>query len=139
MSRHSSGSSRAAISVEPTRSQNSTVRWRRSPSANVVTGGFAARAAGASNAVPHSPQKRSPGWFVAPHLGQPMTSGAPQAAQNLRPSRLSLPHLEQRILLTLVAMVLFSQGWARHGQCPVKCGAADIEEIGHILAAVAFF
>jgi hypothetical protein len=30
---------------------------------------------------------------------------------DLRPSRLSLPHLEQRILPTLVAMFLFSQGW----------------------------
>src|SRR5215469_12863786 len=99
VSRHSSGSRRAAISVEPTRSQNNTVRCRRSPPAAATMGEIPAAAAGTASpkAAPHSPQNLSSGWFVAPHLGQVTTSGAPQAAQNLRPSRLSLPHFEQRI------------------------------------------
>src|SRR5215472_4505679 len=101
ISRHSSGSSRAAISVEPTRSQNNTVRCRRSPPADAATGAVPAASAGGTtspNAVPHSPQKLSSGWLGAPHLGQAATSGVPQLVQNLRPARLSRPHLEQRIL-----------------------------------------
>jgi hypothetical protein len=31
------------------------------------------------------------------HFGQEETRGVPQLVQNLRPSRLSLPHFEQRI------------------------------------------
>jgi hypothetical protein len=37
-SRHSSASSRVAISVESTRSQNITGRWRRSPAASGIAG-----------------------------------------------------------------------------------------------------
>ena len=55
-------------------------------------------AATSFNAVPHSPQNLSSRWFAAPHLEQVMASGAPHAAQNLRPSRLRLLHFEQRIL-----------------------------------------
>src|SRR6516164_351716 len=102
VSRHSSGSSRAAISVEPTRSQNNTVRCRRSPPADAATGAVrAAAAAGAAspNAAPHSPQKRLPAVVSAPHLGQRFSSGAPQSSQNFLPTGLSLPHFEQRILL----------------------------------------
>jgi hypothetical protein len=51
------------------------------------------------NSLPHSPQNLSCGWFGAPHLEQVIASGAPHTAQNLRPSRLSLLHFEQRILL----------------------------------------
>jgi hypothetical protein len=47
--------------------------------------------------VPHSPQKSSPGSLAAPHFGQGRASGVPHFAQNLRPCRLSLPHIEQRI------------------------------------------
>src|SRR5690242_2311944 len=84
--------------VEPTRSQNNTVKWRRSPPADGITGAVTASAARASlNAVPHSPQNVSPGWTGAPHFGQVVTRGAPHVVQNLRPSRLSLPHFEQRI------------------------------------------
>jgi hypothetical protein len=35
--------------------------------------------------------------FEAPHCGHKRASGAAHFAQNLRPSRLSLPHFEQRI------------------------------------------
>jgi hypothetical protein len=48
--------------------------------------------------VPHSPQKLSSGWIGAPQFGQAAMRGVPQLVQNLRPSRLSLPHFEQRIL-----------------------------------------
>ena len=37
--------------------------------------------------------------FVAPHFGQEADSEMPQVVQNLRSSRLSLPHLGQRILI----------------------------------------
>ena len=47
---------------------------------------------------PHSPQNLSPGSMGAPQCGHEATSGVPQVVQNLRPSRLSLLHCEQRIL-----------------------------------------
>ena len=67
-----------------------------------------ARAADPSSAPPHSPQNFSPGWTGAAHFGQVTTRGAPQFVQNLRPSRLSLPHFEQRIFVTerLIAQVI---------------------------------
>jgi hypothetical protein len=87
------------MAVEPTRWQNSTVRWRRSPAADLVSDAGSVGGAGAASAKapPHSPQNLSPGWLVAPHFGHEVVSGAPQRAQNLRPSRLSLLHCEQRI------------------------------------------
>src|SRR5438105_12671918 len=99
ISRHSSGSSRAEISVEPTRSQKSTVRCRRSPPAAPITGAVSLAVAGAEspNAEPQSPQNLSPGWLVAPHFGHGLTSGAPHLVQYFRPARLSLAHFEQRI------------------------------------------
>jgi hypothetical protein len=48
--------------------------------------------------APHSPQNFSPAAMVAPHCEQVAARGVPQLVQNLRPSRLSLPHFEQRIL-----------------------------------------
>jgi hypothetical protein len=59
---------------------------------------LAAAGAASPNAVPHSPQKLSSGWIGAPHFGHEATRGVPQLVHNLRPSRLSRPHLEQRIL-----------------------------------------
>jgi hypothetical protein len=50
-----------------------------------------------ANPAPHTPQNLSSGWLEAPHFGHARVSAVPQAAQNLRPSRLSLSHLEQRI------------------------------------------
>jgi hypothetical protein len=61
-----------AISVEPTRSQNNTVRCRRSPLAG-VRGGAAASTflpAASSKAAPHSPQNLNGGTFSLPHCGQ---------------------------------------------------------------------
>jgi hypothetical protein len=48
-------------------------------------------------AAPHSPQNFSSGWMGALHFGQLATRGVPQLVQNLRPSRLTLPHFEQPI------------------------------------------
>src|SRR5205823_6123125 len=71
---HSSGSSRAAIPVEFTRSQNRTVKCRRSP---VMDAGRA--------------------LFVT--IAEASTSkDTPQESQNFAVSRLSAPHWEQRIL-----------------------------------------
>jgi hypothetical protein len=42
--------------------------------------------------LPHSPQKRIPGSFAAPQLGQVLASGAPQPPQNFRPAAFSKPH-----------------------------------------------
>ena len=64
----------------------------------VPTGASDASLTAAASAVPYSPQKPSPGSFEAPHCWHLAASGAPQSAQNLRPSRLSRPHFEQRIL-----------------------------------------
>src|SRR5262249_43794693 len=61
----SSGSSRDAISVEPTRSQNKTVRWRRSPSAEAVIGvtsGLLGRATSANPARIRHRIFRPAGW-----------------------------------------------------------------------------
>src|SRR5690242_7990536 len=83
-SRHSSGSSCVAMLVEFTKSQNSTVRWRRCPSVDVaMTGAFAAPAElPSSSATPQSPQKCLPLGFSLPHLKQRM--GSP-VAQRLAP------------------------------------------------------
>jgi len=61
------------------------------------------RGADAPIAAPHSPHNLSPGWTPAPHFGQHTTRGLPQFVQNLPPSRLSLPHFEQRMLTRLIA------------------------------------
>ena len=52
---------------------------------------------GVMRAAPHSPQKSSPGSFEAWHCGHWGASRPPHFAQNLRPSRFSLPQFEQRI------------------------------------------
>src|SRR5713101_6378622 len=57
-----------------------------------------ADAALAATAAPHSPQKSSPGSFEAPHRGHWRASATPHFEQNFRPSRLSVPHFEQRML-----------------------------------------
>src|SRR6266566_2552381 len=82
--------------IEFTRSQNSTVKWRRSPLRSPERGSAAAGVAASSDA-PQSPQKRLPAGFCAPHLGQWFSSGAPQSPQNFLPVELSLPQFEQRI------------------------------------------
>src|SRR6266700_7143612 len=77
----SSGSSLADSAVDPTRSQNSTVSWRRSI-------GRASRAVGATagefgrNLVPQSPQNLFRAGFVTPQAGQRRTAAAPHRPQN---------------------------------------------------------
>src|SRR5215471_7947857 len=110
MLRASSGSRSSINSIEPLISANNAVTVLRSPSygADDVSGpirisgwavfaGSVWAAGGGDRDVPHSPQKSSPGSLDAPHFGQRRASGPPHFAQNLRPSLLSLPHLEQRI------------------------------------------
>ena len=47
--------------------------------------------------MPQSSQNADEGAFSAPHLGQRMESGLPQAAQNFLPVVLSAPHFVHRI------------------------------------------
>jgi hypothetical protein len=105
--------------VEPTRSQNITVNWRRSASGATgrdfvavsdaaarvaflavivpwrlrlfVAGGFPV----ASRAMPQSPQNLAVGLTSAPQLGQVYRSLAPHSSQNFFPSGFSLPQLAQ--------------------------------------------
>ena len=109
VSRHSSGSSWLAIAVEPTRSQNSTVRWRRSPSGTscgspcLTTTGAAASspdcgtAVGWERSAPQSPQNFLPAGFSAPHFAQRLPSDDPQSPQNRLLSGFSELQLVQRI------------------------------------------
>src|ERR1700732_2241683 len=101
-SRHSSESSCAAIAVEPTRSQNSTVRCRRSPTTSrVVMGGDSEAGALASplSGAPHLLQNLEPGAFATAHDGHTSSSVAPHSAQKAASSRFSFWHFAQRISL----------------------------------------
>ena len=77
----SSGSSLADSAVDPTRSQNSTVSWRRSI-------GRVSRAVGTTagefrrNLVPQSPQNLFWAGFATPQAGQRRTAAAPHRPQN---------------------------------------------------------
>src|ERR1700754_1934034 len=112
-SRRSSGSSFVASAVEPTRSQNITVSWRRSAeelgvdenaegsvtctTADVDVRGPADSSAAAVSvsAAPQSPQNLLPDGLSAPHALQRKISGAPQSPQILLPSGFTLPQLGQ--------------------------------------------
>src|SRR6516164_1646982 len=92
MPRRSSGSSRAESAVEPTRSQNTTVSWRRS--AVWWEGGSKAGARElalprGANFCPHSAQKLAPPGLEAPHDWHCTGRPAPQAIQNLPVSGVS--------------------------------------------------
>jgi hypothetical protein len=98
VSRHSSGSSCAAIPVEPTTSQNSTVRCRHSPaSSRAWIGGVAETGvwAGALRGAPHLPQKFEVGELSAPHFAHVRASALPQCAQKLFSGGFSESHFEQ--------------------------------------------
>src|SRR5216683_6583082 len=111
MSRKSSGSRRVESSVEPTRSQNCTVSWRRSAAAvfepasdrsDVAILDFGGAVALASNASPHSPQNLASRGLLTPQAVQMrLTSasgiGAPHAVQNLRPGKIPAPQVPQFI------------------------------------------
>src|SRR5262252_1077075 len=78
-SRRSSGSSREASAVEPTRSQNITVSWRRS-AVSARAGGDGAGGGGAvvlPIGFPQPPQNLAAGSFSKPQDGQGAGSGAP--------------------------------------------------------------
>src|SRR5262245_24676783 len=122
--RRSSGSSWVERAVEPTRSQNITVSWRRSASTVTGRGSSAACSAGllrlfrvvlfgadfalvfawslfsmgcAASGLPHWPQKRARGRFSNPQLAQRNWKGSPHPIQNFMPSGFSKPQLAQRI------------------------------------------
>jgi hypothetical protein len=107
IARASSGLSSSISAVEPLISANNAVTVLRSPSSFSGAGESATRiaasleffeaAGGCPSAAAHSPQNSSLGSFVAPHWGHARAGGAAHFPQNLRPSRLSLPHLAQRI------------------------------------------
>ena len=100
VSRHCSGSSRAAIAVEPTRSQNSTVRCRRSPLRSALCTDPVSETGvpiDESQGAPHSPQNFAAGAFSALHRGQRMRSPTPHSEQYFFPAGFSDPHFEQRI------------------------------------------
>ena len=91
----SSGSSREVSAVDPTRSQNITVSWRRSP--------LSAR--GASDVVapvspvglPQPPQNFDASSFSKPHAGQGDGSGDPHSAQKRLVAAFSAVQFGQRI------------------------------------------
>src|SRR5262245_24376545 len=122
--RRSSGSSWVERAVEPTRSQNITVSWRRSASTVTGRGSSAACRVGllrlfrvglfgadfallfawslfsmgcAASGLPHWPQKRARGRFSNPQLVQRSWKDSPHPIQNFMPSGFSKPQLAQRI------------------------------------------
>src|SRR6202158_1173091 len=108
-SRHSSASSCCDSGVEPTRSQNSTVSWRRSPT-SVGLGAAGARSGGAVGVgasggaarslreAPHSPQNFLFAGFSARQCGHRFSSAPPHSPQNFLPAGLSLPQWRQVML-----------------------------------------
>src|ERR1700747_2455018 len=82
----SSGSSRAESAVEPTRSTNMIVSWRRSAveAGGAATSGDTAGAVdgAAVSLLPQFEQNLAPARLVAPQEVQPTGSAAPHASQN---------------------------------------------------------
>src|ERR1700730_16338787 len=88
ISRMSSGSRRADSAVEPTRSQNMTVSWRRSADAvaremGAAVAGFGrASELSAVSVLPHFEQNLAPARLVAPQEAQRNGRAAPHTSQN---------------------------------------------------------
>ncbi len=107
--------------MNPTRSANSTVTWRRSAAAGVAgkeaaTGAAAgARAAAPSRGTPHCPQNRCPGSFAAPQEWHAICNGDPHWPQKRWPGRLSVPH---------AAQVTCAGYFARRGSANRRAGVA---------------
>src|SRR5262249_25978044 len=100
-SRHSSASSCCESGVEPTRSQKSTVSWRRSPPGIAASGasvdvGAPDTGATVGSRAPHPPQNFSPGSFATPQAAQLEASAAPHSAQKRRSRRFVCPQDGQR-------------------------------------------
>src|SRR3954470_24578526 len=102
-SRRSSTSSRAERAVEPTRSQNKTVRCRRSARevSSGARGGAAAGEAPNSSFSPHCEQNFDPGALTFPQAPQGTCKGAPHWLQNLLPLATSAAQLGHAIPLTV--------------------------------------
>src|ERR1700682_545874 len=102
-SRKSSGSSRVESAVEPTRSQNITVIWRRSAEVGMRAGagGDGAAAAAAlvaaapASLAPHCAQKREPAALAWPHAAQIKACGVPHCGQKRLSPAILLPQLGQ--------------------------------------------
>ena len=107
ISRVSSGSSRVDSAVDPTKSQNITVSWRRSGlgigcCAEAAVGAAASEpAVGAARLAPHSEQNFDPARFWAPHATHRNGTAAPQSLQNLLPSGTSALQLGHSIARSL--------------------------------------
>src|SRR6266704_2565563 len=106
ISRRSSGSSCAASAVEPTRSQNITVSWRRS--AEELCGG--GKADGSATRGTLGVEVRAAADARALPVG---ISAAPQSLQNLFHSVLALPQLGQ----SMAHLNLCQHHWVR---CKVR-------------------
>src|SRR5215471_4991333 len=92
ISRMSSGSRRAESAVEPTRSQNITVSWRRSAEevgssdrgdADAVADSAMVTGFEVESLCPHSKQNFALAGLAQPHEGQRIGRAAPHAVQNL--------------------------------------------------------
>jgi hypothetical protein len=96
--RRSSGSSLAERAVEPTRSQNITVSWRRSALSARDSEGAAGCVGPAVSPIglPHPPQNLAAGSFSKPQAGQGDGSGAPHWAQKRLAVAFSAMQLGQR-------------------------------------------
>ena len=102
MTGKSSGSSDVASDVEPARSQNMTVTWRRSGtgSARRAPAGPASRPRSAPvKDLPHPPQNFAVGWLEKVQSGQVTGSDAPQLPQKRAPASFFTPHFGQFMFL----------------------------------------
>src|SRR5215831_934603 len=100
ISRRSSGSRRVESAVEPTRSQNITVSWRRSAASVRGGGGDEPGGAGAVTSptgFPQPPQNLAVGSFSKPQAAQGDGSGVPHWAQKRLVVVFSALQLGQRI------------------------------------------
>ena len=83
--------------MEPTRSQNNTVKCRRSPTNETSAGIPTVAGAAAASAAPQSAQNLALAGVSAPHFGHLIASGLPHSAQNRFAGKLLVPHFGQRI------------------------------------------
>src|ERR671933_1767904 len=139
-SRRSSGSRRAESAVEPTRSQNITVSWRRSAEGlradGQADGSTTHGAAGvdpralAVSVAPQSPQNLLPDGFSAPHAAQRTGSATPQSPQNFFPSGLALPQLGHSM------PHLVARRWSAYhktGRCSSRFGSTLLSAVSERL------
>ena len=100
-SRSSSGSRRSESAVEPTKSQNITVSWRRSAAAgdevegDGSSGAFTAAPDGATDwstsFAPQAPQNLAAALTAAPHFAHTRWSCVPHCSQKLSPASALVP------------------------------------------------